>query len=153
MKRLQNKIPPPVITLIIALAMWGLDFYCPIYVISDKYSWILGFLFISTGLFLDIVSFLGFTKNKTTVNPLRPDKSSSLVVDGFYRYTRNPMYLGMLLVLCGIAFLFGSVLVFIMLPIFIVIINELQIKPEENALTKIFDVSYLDYKKKVRRWL
>lgn len=108
---------------------------------------------IVTGLFLDLWCAVQFFRAKTTVNPLRPENSSSLVVQGMYRLTRNPMYLGMLLVLTGVAFLLGSLSPFLVLPVFIAAINYLQIFPEERALTELFGASYLEYRQSVRRWL
>lgn len=108
---------------------------------------------IVVGVSMDIISFLNFQKNKTTVNPLSPEKATSLVIGGFYRFTRNPMYLGMLLILTGIAMLLASISSFLLLPVFVLAMNSLQIKPEEKALEKIFSEEYLNYKKKVRRWI
>jgi len=153
MKRLQHKIPPPIITLVIALMMWGLHLLLPIRSVNFSILFYFGILCILAGLSLDIVSFLDFRKSDTTVNPLSPERATSLVIEGFYRFTRNPMYLGMLLILIGIAMLFASLSSFILLPIFVVLMNSLQIIPEEQALEKIFSQEYLDYKKKVRRWI
>jgi len=153
MKKLQHKIPPPIITLLIGLIMWGLHRFFPIGIIDFSALFYLGIISILVGLSLDVISFLNFQKNKTTVNPLSPDKATSLVIEGFYRFTRNPMYLGMLLILTGVAMLFGSFVSFFTLPVFVLIMNTLQIKPEEEALEKVFTDEYLDYKNKVRRWI
>ncbi len=112
-----------------------------------------GVVFIVTGLCLDLWCAAQFYRAKTTVNPLRPENSSALVVDGMYRLTRNPVYLGMLLVLTGVAFLLGSMSPFLVLPVFIVAINYLQIFPEEKALTDLFGARYREYRQSVRRWL
>lgn len=153
MSRIQNKIPPPIITLIIGLMMWSLNIYYPIQEYDSTLLFYFGITFIVLGLYLDVVSFFNFRKNKTTVNPISPEKATNLVIGGFYRFTRNPMYLGMLSILTGTALLFGSLSPVVMLPFFIYTMNELQIMPEEIALEKIFSSQYTSYKQKVRRWL
>lgn len=153
MKRIQNKIPPPIITLFIGFLMWSLSVHYPIKAFDSVIFFYSGITLVAMGLYLDIISFLNFRKNKTTVNPISPEKATNLVIDGFYRYTRNPMYLGMLLVLTGAALIFGALSTIFVLPFFVITMNELQIKPEEIALEKIFSAQYTNYKRKVRRWL
>ncbi len=153
MDRIRNKIPPPVIALTIGLLMWALHINWPVYNFDTPALFYIGVTFISIGLCLDILSFFNFRKNKTTVNPISPEKASHLVVEGFYRFTRNPMYLGMLSVLTGTALLFSSLSGFLLLPLFIFLMNNLQIKPEEAVLERLFTKEYLEYKKAVRRWM
>lgn len=153
MKKLHNKIPPPIIAIFIVLIMWFTHNYFPLMTFDFFVFKNIAYLFILAGLILDVKSFLSFRKNKTTVSPLSPQKTSYLVINGFYRYTRNPMYLGMLFILIGSAILFESLSAFLILPLFILVINALQIKPEEKILSSFFGDEYLDYKKKVKRWL
>jgi len=153
MKKLQNKIPPPVITLTFGLLMWAAHELFPILQFEFQALFYFGIGLIVIGLTFDIISFIGFRKNKTTVNPISPEKATSLVIDGFYRFTRNPMYLGMLLVLAGTGLIFATLSPFVLLPFFVLTMNFLQIKPEEKALEKIFSEQYIEYKKRVRRWL
>ena len=105
------------------------------------------------GATLDVVSVIAFFKARTTINPLRPDRTDALVVEGFYRFSRNPMYLGMLLILAGIAVYLGQPLNLVFLILFVVLINWLQILPEERVLEARFGQSYRDYCMRVRRWL
>src|SRR5687768_16540138 len=79
-----------------------------------------------------------FRRAKTTVNPIKPNSASSLVRTGIYRRTRNPMYLGFLLILVGWATAMANVVAFVVLPGFFIYINRFQIKPEERTLTLIF---------------
>ena len=79
--------------------------------------------------------------------------SDELVIVGIYNYTRNPMYLGLLTILLGLALLLGTVSSFLTIPVFIWFMNRLQIEPEEEALEELFGKSYGEYKLKVRRWL
>ena len=105
------------------------------------------------GLILDAVSVIAFFKARTTVNPMRPERSEALVVGGFYRISRNPMYLGMLLILSGYALYLGEGVNVVCLALFVLALNTLQIEPEERVLQQRFGQSYVDYCQRVRRWL
>ena len=115
-------------------------------------SWLASILAI-VGIALAIMGVLAFKKAQTTVNPHIPEKSASLVTDGIYRYTRNPMYLGMLLVLLGWAFYLSNFAAFLFLPIFIIYMSHFQIQPEERFMRHKFNDEYRAYVIKVRRWL
>jgi protein-S-isoprenylcysteine O-methyltransferase Ste14 len=94
-----------------------------------------------------------FRRAGTTVNPMKPETSSSLVTSGIYKLTRNPMYLGFLLILLGWAVFLSSILAFLFLPAFIVYMNHFQIEPEERALATLFGQAFAAYKARARRWL
>ena len=94
-----------------------------------------------------------FRRAQTTINPLKPHLASSLVVHGMYRVSRNPMYLGLTLVLTAWALCLGSLSPWIVVALFPVIITVLQIIPEERVLEKLFGEAYLDYRRKVARWI
>ena len=94
-----------------------------------------------------------FRRAKTTVNPLHPERASSVVTSGIYRYTRNPMYVGILLVLLGCFVAFGALSGLVGLPIFIAYMNRFQIRPEERALQAKFGREYNEYQARVRRWV
>ena len=141
---------PPVILLIAILFQIALHKLLPIMIIFEKMYWIgivMGFLgfFISTG------STLLFRINKTTMIPFQD--SSFLITNGIYKYTRNPMYLGMLFVQFGIAIYFGSISPFIIPFLFIPIMNSRIIQHEEVMLEKQFGESYMIFKNSVRRWI
>jgi len=99
------------------------------------------------------VGALAFRKVKTTVDPRFPDKTKHLVLNGIYQHTRNPMYVGMLFALMGVVIFYGSASGVFLLPVFIWSMNELQIKPEEEALFENFGDPYVTYTNAVRRWL
>lgn len=94
-----------------------------------------------------------FRKARTTVNPLSPQKAGRLVRSGYYRFTRNPMYLGLLMILIGFAIYCGHWAAIFPIAGFVFYITEFQIKPEEKAMTELFGDDYLSYKKTVRRWI
>ena len=137
----------------IALLMWLLDKYKPLYEFSHSLLDWLFYPLLGLGLSIDLWSVTLFLLSKTTINPMKPSNSSKLVVKGMYRLSRNPMYLGLLLILSAWAICLKSISSFLLLPIFVVIINRQQIFKEEAELERIFCQSYLDYKNKVRRWL
>lgn len=114
---------------------------------------IVAFALMAAGLLIDAVSVVAFFRAKTTINPLQPERSEVLVVKGLYRVSRNPMYLGMLLILMGICVYLGQPLNVVFLMVFVGLINTLQIRPEERALRTRFGQSYVDYCHRVRRWV
>ena len=147
------RIPPPVIALICALFMWAVFKLTPELNFAFTGQKIIAGLVTALGLSLDVISVKGFWTARTTINPIKLEKTSALVTSGLYRMSRNPMYLGMALVLSGWAIWLGNPLNVIGLAIFIGMMNVLQIKPEEAALTEKFGQAYLDYQRRVRRWI
>jgi protein-S-isoprenylcysteine O-methyltransferase Ste14 len=94
-----------------------------------------------------------FRRASTTVNPMTPAAASAMVRSGIYRHTRNPMYLGMLLMLAGWAVWLASLAAGAVLPAFVLYMNRLQIEPEERSLASLFGRDFEDYRRSVRRWL
>ncbi len=105
------------------------------------------------GVMIETVGIAAFVRQKTTVNPLRPERANSLVISGLYRHSRNPMYLGMAFLLCGWALYLGTLSVLVIVPAFIWVLTEVQIKHEEVALEALFGEDYRAYMQRVRRWL
>jgi len=153
MKFLENKIPPPLVAVIIAVAMWGLS-QCTsnvILTVTVKYSLIIGFVLI--GIFFALSGAVSFRLAKTTVNPLKPDTASSLVTSGIYQFSRNPMYVGFVAFLLAWASFLGTPWGILLIAGYIAYIQRFQIMPEERALTKIFKDEFVNYKAQVRPWL
>lgn len=147
------KIPPVVVTIIAVLLMWLIAKQHLQFDISPNIPLLITIHF---GLFAIIIGLMGvvqFSKNKTTVNPHKPENSSTLVTDGIYKYTRNPMYVALSIGLIAFGFYLNSLLSLVVLPLFIWFMNTNQIKPEEKMLTQIFGDDYRDYQQKVRRWI
>jgi protein-S-isoprenylcysteine O-methyltransferase Ste14 len=119
-------------------------------VISTPYS-LSGFIVAIVGLLIITISAGYFRKANTTIHPL--GKSTFLVTTGLYKYSRDPIYLGMLLVLIGTAILLGTLLPLIILPLFILFITNLHIKQEEDNLERLFGKDYVEYKQRVSRWI
>ena len=146
-------VPPPLQGLAFGVAMWLLSRALPAYSAAFVGQKFLAGALIITGLASDVVAVCAFFKARTTVNPLRPANSSTLVNNGLYRYSRNPMYLGLLAILTGWAIWLANPLNLILLIGFIFYITEFQIKPEEQVLQDKFSTQYADYCRQVRRWI
>ena len=149
--RLRNKIPPPIVTLTFILLSFWLANYLP--KLAFNYQGLTSLLMILIGLTIIVIGVKTFNNSDTTINPLNPSEASHLVTEGVFSYTRNPMYLGMVIILLGVSIYNGVYIGVIILPCFIFYITEFQIKPEEKAMEEIFAGDYTDYLKRVRRWL
>lgn len=131
--------------------MWFLHYYFPVYqYIHEPLSYI-GAVVVFLGIAVTTIPAGVFKKAGTGIMPF--DKATVLVTSGFYRYTRNPMYLGMFLLLTGSAILMGSIGAAFPIPVFVLIIRNNFVLGEERFLEASFGQQYLDYKATVRRWL
>jgi len=110
-----------------------------------------GIIPVIIGAVLNLMADREFKINNTTVKPF--EESSFLITTGVFKMSRNPMYLGMVLVLLGICIFLGSITPYIVVILFIVLINALFIKIEEKMLAETFGDSWLNYTKKARRWI
>ena len=150
---LELKIPPVALVIGAAVLMWLGSAYAPKlnfqFPFQAVIAWVSGLL----GLMICGLGVLQFKRAKTTVNPTKPQSSSSLVTSGIYRHTRNPMYLGFVLILGGWAAARANAVAFLALPAFVIYINQFQIKPEERALMSIFGDEFRSYCSSVRRWI
>ena len=153
MNSLELKIPPPAQFAITAAAMFGVSKIVPALKFTLTGSTILGIGLGIVGLSSAIMGVTQFKKAQTTPNPQALEKVSSMVTSGIYQYSRNPMYLGLVLILLGWALYLSHFLTFILIPIFMMYITRFQIQPEESVLTKKFGQAYQNYCAKVRRWL
>lgn len=153
MLSIKNKIPP-VLSFAFCLSAQ--------YILSRAFSGLsVEFSYKNNIAFVLLLSALGlaaycgwlFRRNNTTVNPMLPQNASQLIVSGIYAYSRNPMYLAMLLVLAAFVVWSGNWLSLSILPLFVLWMNFSQIRFEESALEKKFGEDYLNYKKRVRRWI
>ena len=148
---MKTKIPPPIIALICIVIN-----YLSTYLINPiKFPniEIIGGLILLLGVVTAVLATLLFKKDKTTVNPRDPEKTTTLVTNGIFSITRNPMYLGLFLSISSTILFFGSWFGIIILMFFIWYINKFQIIPEEEAMEKLFGNKYSEYRQKVRRWI
>ncbi|AWB70858.1 isoprenylcysteine carboxylmethyltransferase family protein [Vibrio cholerae] len=153
MKNLELKVPP-VAVFLVALALIHLSsILFPTLTITLPWpSLVMALCFCSSG-FWGIAGLLEFRRFKTTVNPMAPDLAATVVDSGVFALSRNPMYLGLLLLLFGLAYWQENALSLVIVGGFLLYMNQYQIEPEERILEAKFGEAYLDYKKRVRRWL
>ncbi|MDX1537293.1 isoprenylcysteine carboxylmethyltransferase family protein [Arsukibacterium sp.] len=152
MQTLELRIPPVVLVALFAAAMWLLAQWLPPLALPALWGQVVAIVLAGAGIAVAFAGVLAFRRADTTVDPRVPQQTSSLVIKGIYRYSRNPMYLGFLLLLTALAFYLTNVAALAMLPLFVLYMNRLQIVPEERYLQEKFGAEYQVYSKQVRRW-
>lgn len=153
MQALELRVPPVAVVIVTAAAMWAAARGTPTleFPFALRISLALGLA--ALGLGIAIAGVRAFRRASTTVHPMRPDETTTIVASGIYAWSRNPMYLGMLLALGGWAVWLASPVAALLLPGFIAYLNRWQIGPEERALTARFGDAYASYARRVRRWI
>jgi protein-S-isoprenylcysteine O-methyltransferase Ste14 len=153
MRALELKVPPPIVALLMGAAMWfaaqqRVSLELPLVV------QIVAFVVIAlAGAAMALAGDLEFKRARTTINPFKPENSTALVTSGIYRFTRNPMYVGLTLLLLGWAAFLCSAWAFLGPVIFVLYIGRFQIAPEERVLSAKFGAAYTEYTARVKRWL
>ena len=148
---MNNKIPPPIVTLAFGLMIYFSRNIFPD--INNIIFYILSLFFIILGPFILISAVRSFKAEQTTINPININNASSLVISGVFKHSRNPMYLGMVFILLALSFRFNLVGGILFTSIFIMYITKFQIIPEEAAMKSIFGEDFNKYKNKTRRWI
>lgn len=146
-------IPPPIYGALTLLVMWLLHKHYPIHCTTANWPVTAGIAIAVTGVFIELLAVLSFRKLKTTINPLHPDNTTTLATNGVYALSRNPMYLGMAIILTGAALMMRCVSPLPMPVVFCALITVVQIIPEERVLKEKFGDSYNRYLETVGRWL
>lgn len=147
------RIPPLIQYLLCASLAWAINKQLPSFTINHVLFNVIGGVMILFGLTLLGSAVLAFIKHKTSVNPVNLQQTQQLVTTGFYKFSRNPMYLGLLMTLIGQVFLHANYATGIAPVIFFAVMTAIQIKPEEEALTLKFGEDYIAYCQVTRRWL
>lgn len=150
---LELRIPPPAVAVLVAVAMWAVAGFGPQWPIPVFPRDVIAGAFALAGVAVDLVALATFRRARTTFNPLKPARASALVTHGLYRITRNPMYVGSVLLLLGWAVELSALVPFAGIVVFVAYITRFQIQPEERALAKLFGEQYAGYTARVRRWL
>jgi protein-S-isoprenylcysteine O-methyltransferase Ste14 len=153
MRNLALKIPPLAVAVVFGAGMVGLAVLLPAAAVPLPGRVPLAAFLALVGSAAAAAGVIAFQRVGTTVNPLNPDASAAVVTSGIYRCTRNPMYLGFLLALCGLGAYLANVASVILLPLFVLYLNRFQIKPEEHAMLRKFGPEYSRYMAAVRRWV
>ena len=148
---MNNKIPPPIVTLFFGCCIY----FSRDYFLNVNIQWlsILSYAFFIAGITAIFLALRLFKKKETTVNPIKIETASSLVTSGIFNYTRHPMSLGMALILIGLSLKFNLIGGFVFTAFFMLFITYFQIRPEEKAMHEIFGEEFLNYKENVRMWL
>jgi protein-S-isoprenylcysteine O-methyltransferase Ste14 len=147
------RVPPPIYAVLTAGLMWLVDRNLPLWRVLHPPYCDLGWALMMLGAAFDAASFMLFIRARTTINPVRPERTRQLVTAGLYRISRNPMYLGLALVLTGWALRLGSLGPWVLVAGFVQLISIVQIRPEEAALAERFGRRYLEYCRHVNRWV
>jgi len=142
---------PPFYLLLSVIALFVLNYTIPLMVLFYPPFNYFGVVIIFSGLALVLWHADYFKRYETPIKPF--EHSTHLIKEGMYKYSRNPIYLGMGAILFGGATVLGSISPFVVVPVFIIFIERAFIVKEEKFLENIFGHEYLDYKKSVRRWL
>jgi protein-S-isoprenylcysteine O-methyltransferase Ste14 len=150
---LEHKIPPPVVALLVAVAMWFAASLGPSLPIGGAARQMVVALLVAAGLAFDLSGLWAFRSARTTINPLAPARATALVTHGVYRLTRNPMYLGLCCFLLAWASHLAAWMAFLGPVAFVFYITRFQIVPEERALRRLFGDAFDRYAARVRRWL
>ena len=153
MSALELKIPPVAVTVLLAVLMWLLAQVTPGYDLPAALRLAALIACMAAGVAVGVAAVWSFRGARTTVNPLSPHASTVLVTSGVYRFSRNPMYLGLLLVLAGWGLFLANAFALLLALGFIPYMNRFQIGPEERALQQVFGQAFADYRQRVRRWL
>ena len=150
---LELKIPPPVVALAFGLLMWVASPLVAPVAIPFGYRVGAAAALASFGVLIDLVAIFTFWRARTTVNPMKPGATAALVTGGVYRFSRNPMYVGLVLFLLAWAAYLSSWLALLFVPVFVTYLNRFQIQPEERAMLSLFGPEYTTYQSMTRRWL
>ena len=150
---LELKVPPPIVASVLALLMWLTPALVGLVQMPDLARLLSAIVLACIGLSISIAGMLAFRRARTTVSPINARSASSLVSQGLYRYTRNPMYVGLLLTLLAWAVFLANPVAVLWVVVFVLYITRFQIIPEERVLASLFGAEYEAYKGRVRRWV
>lgn len=153
MNILEHRLPPPVVALLIALAMIAVAWFRPPGAVDPVIRYGLAGVLVAVAVAFGVPAVVRFRRAGTTSNPVAIDRASVLVTDGIYRYSRNPMYLSVAALLCALAAGLAVPLTALGPLAFVAYITRFQIIPEERVMLAKFGPAYESYRSRVRRWL
>ena len=156
MHRLENLIPPPAVLLLTLISMFIISRFDHARILRTDASLLNSLLAVALvvgGVAMAVFGIKEFRRTQTTINPLKPETASNLVVSGIFRFTRNPMYLGMLCIALSSVAFYGSAWCLIAVIAFFGFITRFQILPEERAMASLFGEKFDAYKANTRRWV
>ncbi len=146
-----QRLLPPLLFLVCVAAMALLNIYFPVVRLLDHPWTLIGLIDLAGGLVITLVAGMQFIRARTNLKTF--NKPDQLVTSGLFKYSRNPMYLGFVISIFGVALYLGSLSPFLIFVLFILIADRWYIAFEEKMMAEIFGQAYEDYKKSVRRWI
>lgn len=152
-KIIKLKIPPVAVLLVLAILMWFCEKTFPVLSVNIHFKHVIAAIFAASGCSIVIAGARAFHRAGTTVNPLKPETTTVLVMEGVYRFSRHPIYLGLAMILLSWGIYLSNLLSLMFVIVFVVYINRFQIQREERMLQKLFGICFERYKQQVRRWL
>ena len=145
------KIPPPLLVLILVISNYFSSKKIDLILLPHQN--IISFILLFIGAIILINPIFKFIKSRTTINPINFKKVNKLITSGIYKYSRNPMYLGLLVIVISTTIFYLNIFSITTPIIFYFWINKFQIKREEIFLTEKYGKEYLLYMTKTRRWI
>ena len=154
MNALENKIPPPIVGLLFGLIIWAISSVTePVSIFNQLQGLVAVAILLVVGFGFAISGSISFRIANTTVNPLKPETASSLVTSGVFKYSRNPMYVGLAIILLAWTVYLAVPLGLLAIVGFMAYLQRFQIVPEERGMLKLFGAEFEVYQSMVRRWL
>ena len=150
---LENRIPPPLVVVLIGAAMAVIAWFTPALEIGSNVRFAVGGIAIALGALVGVQGVRMFWRNKTTISPVDLESASALVTSGVFRFSRNPMYVGFTAMLVGWAVCLAAPWALVGPVAFVLFTNRFQIIPEERVMRDKFGQAYDDYQAQVRRWI
>jgi protein-S-isoprenylcysteine O-methyltransferase Ste14 len=153
MSQLENKVPPPIVAAIVGALMWGVSRVTPILDVPSAARLAGVAVTAGFGVPFAAAAFAAFGRAGTTIDPVHPDRASSLVTRGVFNLSRNPMYVGLTLLLLGWASWLAAPWALLGPLAFVTYITRFQILPEERVMESKFGAEFVAYRERVRRWI
>ena len=153
MRTLETMFPPPIAAAAVAVAMWATSRIGPVFAFDSRLRFAIAGAFAGLAISVTAMGMTAFRRAHTTINPVKVENASSIVTNGIYSRTRNPMYVGLTSLLLGWAVFLAAPWVVLGPVLFVLFTTRFQIVPEERVLTSKFGREYSDYQARVRRWL
>ena len=153
MKSLELKLPPLLLVMLALLLMYFLQGFYPLTLLQYRIVSLLGGVCILAGIGLVFVAARQMRQHQATLDPMHPINSTVLLNAGVFAVSRNPIYLGMVIILLGSAVIFADITAFLVVLLFVRYITRYQIEPEEACLLEKFPADFAAYCEQVRRWV
>jgi len=153
MRWLELRIPPRLVAVAVGLGMWAVSSIEPLFVLPQSHHWATALVGALGGAAITFTGAATLRAARTTLLPMRPQGTTLLLTTGIFRWSRNPMYLGLAIALLGWAAFLSAAWPLLGPVLFVLYVNRFQIRPEERALAELFGAEYANYTRRVRRWL